>query len=499
MKSLIKILFLLVSISLGAEEVTKKDDKPQKESNTKLYGFVKVDIGYANNALLSYGLENLVAPVMVKRPVSAGDYDSRWTISPSPTRIGVKHDFTEHANALVEIDFINFNMSQGNVNIRPRLRRALVNYSPDENYGVFAGQTWDIFSPLSAHSFNTICIGLNVGNVGWQREQAGAWLKTGITTLTVAGGTIGKNPNPSPSLGIEQNSTPTAAMQVKVEPTDTIDFYISAITVDMKVRQPLIDTNRDDMYLEWDVQKINDKTNTFVQSYQLGGDGTTRVKSGGTSVGFQGKFLDRLDIKAEVNYGSNFGNLNSLGISSVQNRTYAENLSQSKLGVFTTSNVWLGQIKNLQVPLYYSITEAGAFLSFNYIFNENWQGGLHGSATKIVNDDDLTGANETNLFTSQTNNSSWLSPSISGSVRENMLTGYRISYHPNKKVVFFWQNDFMKTIYKNQERYQGILAHIQSINLDTGAITLREPGFSYLKASGFATAIAVRAGIMYKF
>ncbi|MEM7182461.1 MAG: hypothetical protein AAF518_16220 [Spirochaetota bacterium] len=436
---------------------------------------------------------------MVKRRVNAGDNTARWAISPATTTLGVKQEFSQKAKGVVELDFIDFSQSQGNVAVRPRLRQAYLDYKPEKNYGIFIGQKWDIFGPVRPHTFNLVSKFFQAGDTGWQREQVGAWLDWEAFTFTIAAGTVGRNSTPDVVLGIEKNSAPTLAGQIKWAVSESTTVYLSALTVDMKVRQPLIDSNRDGTFLQWDVQNINSTTETFPLAYRLGGDGTTRLKSGGYAFGFVSKPMDRLEIKSEAIYASNLGNLNALGASQALSRTYAQSFQQSKYGYITSNDVLLNQILSSQQPLFYSITEMGGWLTFNYKFSETWQGGLQIGTTRIVNQDDLQGADEANLFTSQPSGTTWLNRQIVGSVRENGETGFRLSYHPEKKLTFFLQSDYKRTFYKNQERYQGIGAHIESFNISDNTLTLRSPVYSYLKSQGVVTAISVRSGAIYKF
>lgn len=282
-------------------------------------------------------------------------------------------------------------------------------------------------------------------------------------------------------------------------PYDFYKFSPRIAAVDMKYRQALIDSNRDNLYLEWDIQKINDSTGTYPLAYLPGGDGTTRLKNGGYTVGFKSKPTDNLEIKSEVVYGTNLGDINSLGIGKAQAWTDSEKYQQSKYGYIKTDNLFLSSVLSSSRPVFRSIHELGGWLSFNYRFNQNWEGGAHIAGVKILNPKNLKGASEANLFISQPGNSSWTNTKKMGSIMENLETGYRIAYHPLDNITFFFQNDFKKTIYKNMERYQKISAHIQSFNLSSNEILLRNPGYAFLKSPGSASAISIRSGVIYNF
>lgn len=493
----LQLFFLLVfSLSIFAKEKEKSE-----KSKTKLYGFAKMDIGYADKAALSYGNNNLTAPTMAKRRSSASDNSPRWVGFPGPSRIGLIHSFHPKVKGVIELDFMDFSLSNGNVNTRPRVRQLFVSYKPNRRWEIFGGQFWDIFSPLNSHTFNTIALFFETGNIGWQRSQFGFGYKLSKKiSFKTALGVVGKNTLPGPKLGIELNSTPTLSGQLQYK-EKKFGFYLSALTVDMKVRQPLIDSNRDGMYLEYDVANsaVTDPL-TYPLAYRLGGDGITKLKSGGYSFGFVTNPTRKFEFKAELNYGSNFADLNALGISRAENRTYAENLAQSQLGVITSNDDFLNSVINSQAPIYYTIYELGGWVSFNHKINSKWEWGLHYAATKILNQEDLTGANESKLFISQAFSSTqWTNTELVGGTRENSTLGGRLSYSPLSRLKYFLQLDYVKTFYANQERYEGILAHIESINISTNEITLREPGYAFLKSSGFAAAKLVRAGVMYMF
>ncbi|MCB1177664.1 MAG: hypothetical protein KDK36_08815, partial [Leptospiraceae bacterium] len=320
-----------------------------------------------------------------------------------------------------------------------------------------------------------------------------------VFSLTVAAGRPQVNyGKPNPSLGNELNSTPLISSNLKMILGD-YKFYLSGTYVDLKVRQPLIDTNRDNLYLYYDVG-TSDLSNTFLQSYRIGGDGPTKVKSGGYSFGMEIPFKS-LEFKGEMYMGQNLGNLAMSSPSNIQSTTVKEAISNSELGAYTTTDPWLNTYKNNSQPIYKPIKEVGAWGSVNYKINESYQVGIHGGAMKVLNPEDIVPASSSTYLLSQVDTTSayWNVNSKVGGVRENSTMGYRLAYLPEPNLTFFFQHDYLQTFYKNTDREKGYFSYIDSIQWETGVITLKPINYSYLKSGGKASSHMVRLGVALSF
>lgn len=474
------------------------------ELQTHIFGRIKSDFTYSDNAVLSYGNESQHSPTSVKRNVMARDANSRSGISASQTMFGIKVDYGNKINGTVMIDFIDLSQSNAIISSKPRILMALGTYKPNSHFEVFGGQTFDIFSNLIPHTFNMAGLMNEAGNVGFTRQQFGIKYKFSKLTITTALGMPNINfGKAEPSLNSELNRTPTIAGNIKYELNDKLKIHFSLITVDLKVRQPLIDHSRDNQFLFWDVTNVKkeDKVNnTYPQSYVLGGDGVTTVKCGGYSLGLEFDLLKNFSAKSELNFGQNIDSISSSGLSRIQVSTDKENLDNSKLGVFTSNDPLFESLKNSTRPTFRSVKELGGWISLEYKLNEEFAIGIHGSVSKIINPEDLNSANQDNLFKSQVNTGNyWNISSIVGGIRENSVKGYRLSYSPDPKMIFFLQHDYLVTFYKDSDRNKDIQNHIESINLSTREIKLRPVAFSYLSSSARTDAQMIRIGMMFPF
>ncbi|MBK7057786.1 MAG: hypothetical protein IPH52_22585 [Leptospiraceae bacterium] len=63
------------------------------EVSVEIFGFIKADYVYSNQAMLSFGRENLTAPNQAKRIVQNDDRDQRSLMSIRETSIGFKPKF----------------------------------------------------------------------------------------------------------------------------------------------------------------------------------------------------------------------------------------------------------------------------------------------------------------------------------------------------------------------------------------------------------------------
>lgn len=484
----------------------ESDSNSVSESNDfsyKIFGLLKSEFRYSDNAVLSYGIENQISPTSVKRQVMARDSLPRGVITAANSKIGLNMSYKGKAHATFLFDLADLSQSNAIISAKPRVMIALASYTPTGRVEIFGGQTFDIFSDLIPHTYNYSGLMNESGNAGFTRQQFGVKYKLSKVQLAVAAGMPNINFNtPGPSQNSDLNSTPTLAGNIKIAATEKINIHLSAITVDLKVRQPLYDTNRDGLFLEYDIMDLNSQNkfaNTFPQAYRWKGDGTTRLKSGGYSFGFDGEVMKNLAVRGEINYGQNLDSISASGLSRYQTTNYSTIVQRSELGVLEFNDPYLTQVKNYQAPIFKSIREIGGWISLDYTLNEKISLGVHGSAAKIINQKDLNSAASSNLYKSQTNTTFWNVSSILGGIRENSVKGYRLSYKPEDFVTFFFQHDYMVTLYKESKRDQGLLNHISSIDVTTGATTLRNVEFPYLKVSARAASHMIYMGIMIPF
>jgi len=476
--------------------------------NLAFYGFVKADYIYASKAVLSYGREQLQAANQAKRQVQRDDYQRRDNIQLQDTRLGFRSKYGSKLTGVIELDFIDFNQSSPNVNVRPRLRQAYVEWNITPEFQFFGGQKWDIFSPLNPDTYNIINSLFYNGNLGWMREQFGlAYQVIPDLKATIAIGNSGVNVNPNPSV-VERNPSPTVAAQLKWTPNKENTVYLSGIVVDKRyydLDDPSVSANKSLFY--------NGGAETFPSSGRIGKSAVIKRNAVGVSLGSEykpesGKFR----LKWEANWGRNVGDLNTLGISQAQMSKADNFFAYSTLGVFSQSRVdgLLNSTNSAGLRAYNktltevrSIEEMGGWISMGYQFHPKWELISFIGGTKIVNQKDLSPAvddkgNIRDLTISQPDVPIWTATQL-GRMRESVNGGYSFTYLAEVGLKLFFQHEYIQTFYKDAERNQGIFAHIKSIDLDTGMVTLQDVTPSYMKASAKATAHLIRFGTMYNF
>ena len=478
-----------------AEEGNVKGAAPTAPTpETKLYGFIFFYGNYADKAVMSFGKENFNGVTAVKRQVNASDSNSRWGFSPYATRIGFEHSLDKKMKGVAEIDFIDFDQSQGNVSVRPRLRQLFLSYKPADQFEIFAGQMWDIFAPLKPHTFNLIGKLFQQGDLGWQREQLGfKYSPFQSLELSLALGVTGKNTNSYPVIDVEFNSTPTLGTQVKFTPIANMDFYASFLVTNLKYRQSGIDSTRDNTYLDYN---LNTLYNVNMLPYN---SAPQSAASGGAALGMDLNFLDkRLNLRTEMNYGRNTANLNSLGLSKIQSSTFKEYYSSSRYGFITSNGSFAKDLMSSNTLNFYSIEEEGGWFSVNYKITESFSSGFYVSGAKILNTEHLQAADYNSLYYSQKFGTN-LDFKKAGAIRENDTVALFLSYSPESRITFFLQGDYMKTYYKDPDRYRGLRAYIDSYDLDTNTWKFRTPIPFAQKSSAVAVARLLHYGVSYSF
>lgn len=477
------------------------------------YGFIKGNYILSSHSVLSYGRENLVAPNMAKRRVQFDDSQQRSNISVNETRIGFKSELGDKLKGYIEMDFIDFQKSNANVNVNPRLRQATFTYSYNDHLDIFIGQRWDIFSPLNPDTYNIINSLFQTGNVGWMREQIGFnFYQNSKLSFSGALGNTAVNTSAGPSIRLEHNKAPTAALQLKYTPIDHLTLYLSTLTVSLNQYDPATTTNTlangspRPLVYDGSLESVPYIAGRIGQSNRI------RRQASGISLGSEYK-TPKLTFKWEGNWGSNLANLNTLGIGSAQSITTNEKFMASKYGIFTSSDPnHLLNPSNLYGLSKYnrreviSIEEFGAWFSFTYKVTDKWDVGMLAGGVKIRNSKDLRPAINNNalqdfsLAQQDPENGRWGANQL-GPVIENTNIGYNFAYRPYSGMRIFFQHERLQTFYHNPEREKGVLAHIQSIDVSTMDIKLKENLLapSYHRASGRAYTHLFRIGAMFTF
>jgi hypothetical protein len=247
-------------------------------------------------------------------------------------------------------------------------------------------------------------------------------------------------------------------------------------------------------------------------SYQIGKSNRIRRQATGVSLGSEHKF-SKIKFKWEANWGVNLANLNTLGIGSAQLVTIQDKFIASKYSVLTSSNPAslinpnyshsLNQYK-LNRREVVSISELGGWLSLSYPIADEWEmGGLIGGV-RILNPEDLRAAFDGNRLRdfSQAQmypqDGRWGANQL-GNIVENTNIGYNFTYRPTSGLRLFFQHEYMQTFYKDVEREKGFLAHIKSIDIETGTILLKDLPPAYSRSSARAFSHVARVGAMFNF
>jgi hypothetical protein len=490
-------------IEIGSNTVIKEVQEKKEKVKINIFGFVKSNFSYSDNAVLSYGFESHHSPTAVKRQVMARDDSPRSLITASNSRIGISADYKNKANATFLFDFIDLNQSNALIASKPRIMMALLTYTPNQFLELFGGQTFDIFSDLIPHTFNPSGLMNEAGNVGFTRQQLGFKIKYNIIKFSSAAGMPNINfDSASPSLNSDLNSSPTIASNLTIDITQNSKLHLSAIYAEVKVRQPLIDENRDNLFLKYDLQdpnSLNKFNSTFPQSYIINGDGTSRVKSNGYSIGFSGELFKGFSLRSEVNYGNNLNSISASGLSRIQATNFKNIIQNSEIGLIETADPLLNSLKNYNRPIFLSSRELGGWISIEYKFLEKFTIGLHGSTAKILNQANLLSGDSRNLLKSQPNSNFWNIDDKYGAMRENSVRGYRFSYSPEEYVTFFIQHDYLITYYKNSDREKGIYNYINSYNITTNELSIRPIELPYIKTNAIAKSHIIYLGAIVPF
>ncbi|MBM9592857.1 hypothetical protein JWG41_20665 [Leptospira sp. 201903075] len=474
-----------------------KESTPPSALEYKITGMFKTDFAYANNSVLSFGFDNLVAPTMAKRQVQARDSESRSGIYPTSSLLGAEISYGAKLKGVFEADFVDVSKSSAGPETKPRVRQIYFKYTPNPSFEIFLGRTWDMFAGVFPHSFNSSAFMSATGNVGWQREQLGAWYKLGKFKFGTAIGTTGFHNDPQVKINVERNSMPTIAVRIDWFPTTNLMFTTSALGAKLKVSDPYTDGTRDGSYLHYDPSRQDPNATPISGLLQKESNQRTNLAAGGVSFGFTWKW-GPLESKGEITYGANLNSVTASGISPFQSTTYGNEITDSQWGFL--SGGYFTDAKASTRTKYNSPREVTGFLSFNYEVTKQFGIGIHGGVSRVINPEVLVGADYNQLTISRSDSFQWTSnPRVMGALRENHDYGFRMYYDPDERVRFFIQTDLFRTFYKDVDRYSGQSAQIASYDPVTGAGELRDPGNKYVRASALGEAYSVRLGGLFRF
>ncbi len=485
-------------------EPEKKEQPVVEEFKLNPYGSILANYIYSSGAVLSGGRENIQAMSQAKRHTQADDSSSQSGIVVNQTLLGIKPSYGNRVQGGVEVDFVDFNKATPYTNANPRIRQAYVDVGVAEDLTAFVGMKLDIFSPLSPDFYNPVGAMRPSGNVGFQREQAGLFKKMGAWSAIVAFGNTTANITPSPVISAEQNKSPTGAFQIKFAPSKEAAFYVSAITANVAYRAPLIEpSTRAGTPLEY-----NGSATAFPMAKKMGGDGVTRRASSGASLGFDGKPIEGLTMKVELNWGRNLGNINGFGISSVQRRTTLPELDNGLLSKVSTTAPASSGIDFLRTYKAYNSTvqydsteEAGGWFSVVYLIAP-FEIGAFGGTTKITRWENRLVAPglATDLSLSQADPATGIwSAAQQSSVKQSSTAGLTFAWIVTKGTKLFLSLERYETVYFVPEREKGFSSYVKSINLDTGAVTMTTNANPFGMPSPKAVSNVVRAGVQLKF
>ncbi len=177
------------------------------------YGFIKPTVAILGGTFSSYGRPNATALTSAGNPTLVADPDApraSWQLAQS--RLGAKLQ-AGAARAQVELDFIDFNLSNPTTGSHPRLRQATVGWAPSDQFSLTIGQTWDNFAPLNPFHRNYVGGSFTAGNLGFMRDQL--IVAHDSDTMLVSGALGFAAPNNNQSDGpLETHPLPTASLRL---------------------------------------------------------------------------------------------------------------------------------------------------------------------------------------------------------------------------------------------------------------------------------------------
>lgn len=139
----------------------------------EINGFFLPMVNYGSDTIASFGNNNTSASTEAGAPSGR----SHLSFQSQQSRFGVKINVSSDVRGKVEVDLLDATKSSPTVASVPRIRIAKIEYDPMENLTIFAGQDWDLFSPLNPFGYNFVGGEFRSGNAGFMRQQIGVTAK----------------------------------------------------------------------------------------------------------------------------------------------------------------------------------------------------------------------------------------------------------------------------------------------------------------------------------
>jgi hypothetical protein len=147
---------------------SESEKKPLwSDVDIQFYGFIKGDAAYDTSRVTT---GNYVVWVNSE---ATNDNDDEFNLTANETRLGFNFAGPKTASmetsGKVEFDFYGNFADENKAKIQMRHAYAQI-YWPDSRFGILAGQTWDVISPLNPPTLNYTVL-WDVGNIGYRRPQ----------------------------------------------------------------------------------------------------------------------------------------------------------------------------------------------------------------------------------------------------------------------------------------------------------------------------------------
>jgi hypothetical protein len=156
---------------VSADPKTTAPDAQQKKPvwsnlDVQLYGFVKLDAAYDTSRINTGNFARWVESETTNKN------DDQFNMTANQTRLGLKiagpADGEVKTSGLIEIDFYGAGPEN---KPEPMMRHAYMELNwPKDGFGIIAGQTWDVISPLNPSTLN-YSVQWWAGNIGYRRPQ----------------------------------------------------------------------------------------------------------------------------------------------------------------------------------------------------------------------------------------------------------------------------------------------------------------------------------------
>ena len=432
---------------------------PDSQVNVKVYGFVKGEAKYATDAVTFFGTEGVRKPNYAKRQTEADDDTSRFAFQANQSRVGVLVKAGQKATATIETDFDNTpGVDNTAVSDYLRLRQAFLTYSPTTSTVIFAGKTWDLFSPLVPKTYNITSILYGTGNVGWIRDQLGGGFSFGDVTLKAAVGNVSKDGDFGPNKSLVHNSTPAATAQLSIN-TGAAKFYFSGIAAQVLYRDDNLENTAS--LAGWDPNNSPNLKTPGALTSLIAPDKVRRF-AGGLAFSFEAKVDDSVQISGEAVRGTNLGDLYALGVSKMTAKTAAARLGDTVYGAVTSANM-TALNSMLYWTDYQSTHELSGWINMGLTPSTLVIINLFAGVTRITNPENLASASG-----DLTVSGGAKSP---GDVEESHLYGFNFGFKLSENVLLYFEFNYLRTIYHESERTKGDIANF-TYNHDTGTVSV---------------------------